>query len=90
MNGDNSGSRKSTSTLLEPVDYSENFQLQSVDKTSTPLGTEGEDWYRFVIADGKTKIVSYQRGARETVLTAINRYLNNLNSDVSGSADTIH
>lgn len=90
MNGEKNGSRKSTSALLEPVDYSESFQLQSVDKASTPLGTEGEDWYRFVVADGKTKIVSYQRGARETVLLAINRYLSNLNGQADRSASTIH
>ena len=90
MNGENNRSGKGKSSLLEPVDYSESFQLKSVDKASPPLGTEGEDWYRFVVAGGKTKIVSYQRGARDTVLLAIDRYLSNLNGGADRNAGTVH
>jgi hypothetical protein len=43
------------------------FQVTSVEKATMPSGTDGDDWYRYVLASGRSQITGYHRGTHEEV-----------------------
>ena len=43
------------------------YQVASVEKTNGPAGAEGDDWYRYVLASGPSKITGFHRGSLEEV-----------------------
>jgi RNA recognition motif-containing protein len=43
------------------------YQVVSVEKAKMPAGTEGNDWYRYVLSSGSSRITGFHRGSREEV-----------------------
>lgn len=43
------------------------FEVTCVEKATMPTGTGGDDWYRYVLASGRSQITGYHRGTREEV-----------------------
>jgi RNA recognition motif-containing protein len=43
------------------------YQVVSVEKATMPAGTEGNDWYRYVLSSGNSRITGFHRGSRAEV-----------------------
>jgi len=43
------------------------YEVVSVEKTAMPAGVEGDDWYRYVLLGGKSRINGFRRGPRAAV-----------------------
>ncbi len=43
------------------------YQVASVEKAKMPAGTEGDDWYRYVLSSGSSLITGFHRGSRAEV-----------------------
>jgi RNA recognition motif-containing protein len=43
------------------------YEVASVDKAAMPAGIEGDDWYRYVLSSGRSRITGFHRGSREEV-----------------------
>ncbi len=43
------------------------FKVASVEKTTAPDGSEGQDWYRYVLDSGRSTISGHRRGSRKDV-----------------------
>jgi RNA recognition motif-containing protein len=39
------------------------YQVVSVEKAEMPSGTEGDDWYRYVLSSGSSRITGFRRGS---------------------------
>jgi hypothetical protein len=44
------------------------FKVASVEKTDAPDGSDGQDWYRYVLDSGRSTIAGQRRGSRKDVL----------------------
>ena len=55
----------------ELVTASNPYEIVSVEKTDPPPGTEGSDWYYYVIAQGPNIIRGYRQGALSAVKSAV-------------------
>jgi hypothetical protein len=63
----------SASPLLDP------YRLVSVLAAPTPAGATGSSWHRYEICQGSNRIVGYRQGAVESVTTAIEALVVQLN-----------
>ena len=63
----------------EPVTISHPYEIVSVEKTDPPSGTEGSDWYHYVIAQGPNIIRGYRQGALSAVKIAVAEVVEQLN-----------
>jgi hypothetical protein len=43
------------------------YAVASVEKAAMPAGTEGDDWYRYVLSGGSSRITGFHRGSRAEV-----------------------
>lgn len=43
------------------------YKVDSVEKTSMPIGGQGSDWHRYVLASGNARITGLHRGTLEEV-----------------------
>lgn len=60
------------------------FHLASVDKTAVPDGCDGDDWYRYVIENGRSTITGCRRGSLKQVTEHAKAYVEELNARVGG------
>jgi RNA recognition motif-containing protein len=44
------------------------YEVVSVEKAVMPAGTEGDDWYRYVLSSGRSRITGFRRGSRGEVM----------------------
>tara|TARA_B100000749_G_C18208653_1_gene375056 strand:+ start:68 stop:364 length:297 start_codon:yes stop_codon:yes gene_type:complete len=63
----------------ESVTASNPYEIVSVEKTDPPPGTEGSDWYHYVIAQGPNIIRGYRQGALSAVKSAVAEVVEQLN-----------
>ena len=56
------------------------YRLMMVEKTKAPEGTNGENWYRYMIGRGRAKIIGRKPGTLETVTHYAVECTRNLNS----------
>ena len=63
----------------ESVTVSHPYEIVSVEKTDPPSGTEGSDWYHYVIAQGPNIIRGYRQGALSAVKIAVAEVVEQLN-----------
>ena len=61
------------------VGQSEPFKLTSIVKEEPPVEAEGIGWHRYVITQGKNTIVGHRQGSLESVTTAVEEILVQLN-----------
>lgn len=56
-----------------PLQDTPEFRLVSVDRADAPAGATGQDWYRYVIAQGENIIAGQRRGSVASVRVAAER-----------------
>ena len=39
------------------------YEVALVEKAAMPAGTEGDDWYRYVLSSGSSRITGFHRGS---------------------------
>ncbi len=44
------------------------FKVACVEKIDAPDGSEGQDWYRYVLESGRSTVTGQRRGSRKDVL----------------------
>jgi hypothetical protein len=55
------------------------YSLSSVNKTAAPAGTDGNDWYRYVVERENSTIVGCMRGTLQQVTTYAIEFVEKLN-----------
>jgi hypothetical protein len=55
---------ENTENLVSPSNF---YTIQSIEPSDPPSGTEGSDWYQYVIVQGTNKISGYRQGSLESV-----------------------
>lgn len=58
------------------------FQVDSVEKTETPGGEQGQDWYRYVLKNHSSTINGLRRGSRQHVRDYAAQYAEQLNTRI--------
>lgn len=61
---DHTDAAPATETLAKPRP----FKVASVEKTTAPEGGQGQDWYRYILASGRSTVTGQRRGSRKDVL----------------------
>jgi len=56
------------------------FQVVTIEKSTPPPGIETGDWYRYVIGQGKSKIVGFKCGTLNAVTDHANTMVDDLNT----------
>lgn len=56
------------------------FKVACVEKTGTPEGGEGQNWYRYVLESGCSTVTGQRRGSRRDVLEYAMQYTERLNA----------
>jgi len=63
------------------------YQVVSVEKARMPTGTDDEDWYRYVLSSGSSRVTGFRRGSREEVEEYASHWAEELNSrSISGKS----
>ena len=60
------------------------FTVVSVERTQAPAGTEGGNWYRYVIERNGSTIVGNRSGTRQQVSNHAEAFAEDLNSRLAG------
>jgi len=71
------------SSNMTGCETADHFILVSVDKSEAPAGTQGDNWYRYVIERGNSKIVGNMCGSLQKVKQKVSDYVDNLNERVA-------
>jgi len=56
------------------------YHVETVEKSTPPQGIESGDWYRYVIGQGRSKIVGFKCGTLSAVTDHANTIADDLNS----------
>jgi len=66
------------------------FEMTSLEKAEPPSGTEGKNWYKYVINQGPNEIIGYRQGSLRAVTQAVQDIIVNLNQRRSGKPGRVH
>jgi len=55
------------------------YEVASVEKATMPAGTEGDDWYHYVLSSGRSRITGFHRGSRAEVMAYASHVVEELN-----------
>ncbi len=67
------------------------YEIVSVRRAKAPPGTEGTNWYRYVIAfEGTNTIHGYRQGKLRAVTTAVEEIVAHLNERHLGKLGRVH
>ncbi len=58
------------------------FQVASVEKTETPGGEQGQDWYRYMLKNHNSTINGLRRGSHQHVCDYAAQYAEQLNTRI--------
>jgi hypothetical protein len=64
------------------------FAVARVEKISAPEGAMGQNWYRYVLENGRSSIVGQRSGSLKDVTAYANQYAVQLNSRNGGGSST--
>lgn len=56
------------------------FKLARVEKTDAPDGADGDNWYRYVLDNGRSTITGQRRGSLKDVTAHAHRYAEQVNA----------
>lgn len=68
-----------TAVKKDVVSLPGKFAVVSVEKTAAPAGTDGDDWYRYVVECDNSQIVGNMRGTQQAVTQYASEFVENLN-----------
>ncbi len=66
------------------------YKIVSVERTETPPGVEGSDWYRYVIAQGSNTINGFRQGKLKAVTEAVEEIVDQLNERQLGKRGRVN
>ncbi len=66
------------------------FELTSILKTAAPIGTDGNNWHRYIITQGESTIVGHRRGTQRKVKLAIEEMVVQLNERRLGTPGRVN
>ena len=69
--------------IKDAVSPDKTYHVVAVEKTEPPVGIEGGNWYRYVIAQEEETIVGNRRGTLKQVTQYANECAENLSSRVA-------
>ena len=61
-----------------------NFNVMSIEKTTTPEGMDGDNWYKYIIGKGTSEIQGLKMGTLTEVTSHANNVANDLNDRSKG------
>ncbi|MCW8900939.1 MAG: hypothetical protein OQK75_02840 [Gammaproteobacteria bacterium] len=61
-----------------------NFNVMSIEKTETPEGMGGDNWYQYIIGKGSSEIQGLKMGSLKEVTAHANNVANDLNDRSKG------
>jgi len=64
------------------------YELISVDKIDTPAGLEGDNWYRYILGQGTSKIDGLRQGSLKSVTQHAEEYSKELNERIRSGGST--
>lgn len=64
---------------IDNAEYENPYTLTSVNKSSPPEGTEGSDWYRYIVERDSSTIVGCMRGTLQQVTSYAKDFVEKLN-----------
>lgn len=70
------------STELNEMAQPDKYQVESVEKTVSPEGMPGSDWYRYVIGQGRSRI----EGRKPGTLKDVTRHAESVAEDLNNRA----
>ena len=56
------------------------YALARIERTDAPQGSEGHDWYRYVLDNGRSTVVGHRQGPRKEVESYAQRCAAQLNA----------
>ena len=68
----------------------EEFEIVSVEPTDPPGGTEGSDWYCYIIGRGDNRIRGYTQGKPTAVKRNVKEIVMRLNERRRGKSGRVH
>ena len=63
----------------QPSGKGQPYKIVYIERTDAPAGTEGNDWYAYVIAQGDHIINGYRKGKLKAVTEAVEEVIFQLN-----------
>lgn len=72
-----------SSALKSTLSSLSQFAVVSIEKTSAPEGSEGGNWYQYIVARDNSKIVGNMRGTLQQVTKYADEFVENLNNRAS-------
>ena len=69
----------STATNQSAISRGRHYAVASVTKSDAPEGLDGEDWYSYVVKDGRSTINGSRRGSLKQVSEYAKQFANELN-----------
>ena len=66
------------------------YQLEMIEKSGTPEGCNGKDWFRYTITQGVNKITGYKQGSQRAVTKDVKDIVIELNDRRAGKKGRVH
>ena len=66
------------------------YQLDNIEKSATPSGCAGKDWYQYTITQGVNTITGYKQGSQRAVTKAVKQIVLDLNERRGGKKGRVH
>jgi hypothetical protein len=66
--------------MTEDASYKLKYHVELVEKTTSPDGLPGDNWHRYVIAQGSSKIEGKRPGSLKAVTEHVEEFTRDLNS----------
>lgn len=76
--------------MAQPSGWYKPYKVVSIRKSKPPAGSDKKDWYRYVIGQGKDRIVGLRRGSRQSVEEAAEGVVFCLNERLRGKSGRVH
>ncbi len=74
----------------EPPVLVKPYGIVSIKRTDAPAGTEGKNWYNYVISQGPNIIQGYRQGSLKAVTEAVEEVVGQLNERRMGKRGRVN
>ncbi len=68
----------------------EAYELDDIKRAKAPDGGVGQDWFRYIITQGRNTITGYRQGSQRTVTKAVKEIVFELNARRNGKKGRVH
>ena len=74
----------------EPAILGKPYGIVSINRSDAPDGTEGKNWYSYVISQGPNVIQGYRQGSLKAVTEAVDEVVGQLNERRMGKRGRVN